>query len=162
LADDYVVALRLVRNSPSVAYIAEPLVVLHQHGEQVSTQQGYQHEYKGAFHAGIPAIANLKGARDRFLTAHAAELGDQVETIKADAKVWTREQLLDILERDSDHGRDVVLARRRLREATAVDPTIALTPQALGLLAKSVTGQRGRQALGRLRRRLVTAARRTR
>ncbi|MEY2591836.1 MAG: hypothetical protein QOJ67_3820 [Acidimicrobiaceae bacterium] len=162
LADDFVVALRLVRNSGSVAYIAEPLVALHQHGGQLSTQQGYQHQYKGAFHAGIPAIAHLKEARDRFLAAHDAELGDQVETIRANAKTWTRQQLLDILERDSDNGRDVAVARRRLREATALDPTIALTPQALGLLAKSVTGQRGRQALGRLRRRLVTAARRTR
>jgi glycosyltransferase involved in cell wall biosynthesis len=152
LADDVGFALRVVRRTEAVAYIAEPLVATRFHPEAHSAQQGVVDTGPGGFAATLSGLRHIKRVKKRFLDNYGQEV-DDVRGLRAGSRRRLRDELLRRVNKQSLPDRAPGRTLSLVREAARVEPTLLLAPRTARIVATSLAGARGRAAVRRLVRR---------
>jgi hypothetical protein len=106
----------------------------------------------GAFERTHAQIALFREVSERFVERHRRELAAESDTLLDASLRWVRHELRRQVVRDLPDHPSPATAWRKLREASAVEPSLLRDPKTVSVLANASLGAPARARLAELKR----------
>lgn len=135
----------------AVGFIADPLGTIRYHPAQHAVGSGVA-TADGAFERTYAQIALFREVSERFVERHRQELAAESDRLLDLSLRWVRHELRRQVVRDLPDHRSPATAWRKLREASAVEPSLLRDPKTVSVLANASLGAPARARLAELKR----------
>jgi glycosyltransferase involved in cell wall biosynthesis len=152
-ADDLGLALRLIRRSNRVAYIAEPLVAIRKHPEAVNVKLGITEYDSGIYRATLRWLQDRNQVKRRFLLQYGSRF-DDLDEVRAGVRRASRFETVWIARRKMAAAGSATARWSVIGEAVRREPSL-LPSRELAQILADLMPPSTRRRIGRGVRRLL-------
>lgn len=139
---DFGFFLRVARRG-EVGYLAEPLTAIRRHADSDTVRAGTMQLGADGYEANFELVRSVQAAKRRFISEHGAEIADR-RAVLAGSRAWSRGTLANAVRHRTEPERHLWETVRLLVAASTVEPTMAVSRDALRVIGGSLVGRRGR------------------